>query len=156
MIVLGRDDLIFPVQYISVKKVQAAETVFGENLVALRRRQWIDFVPLLYVDPRSPEVRKWAGALAESILDAMRRPVPAVPIGKVADHTATGIAATGRITGVEMVESGQRLRVCSRWGKRCFCPCFCSRKSWPRDPRRGARHRVRSGDEQGKVIGREP
>jgi hypothetical protein len=73
---LGRDDLIFPVHYVGVDGILAADTAFGEDLATLRRHQWIDFRPLFYADPRSPEVRRWAGDLAASILKALRRPAP--------------------------------------------------------------------------------
>jgi TPR repeat protein len=79
MISLGRNDLIFPVQYVRVDGLQAEDTVFGDDLAELRRHQWIDFTPLLYADARSPEVKKWAGNLAASILKALRRPDPPNP-----------------------------------------------------------------------------
>lgn len=77
MLAIGRDDILFPVHYVDVDYMPAAETVFGEDLAVLRRQQWIDFRPLLYADPKSSEVRKWAGSLADSILGAMRRVEPA-------------------------------------------------------------------------------
>ena len=51
------------------------ETVFGDDLAALRRSQWIDFRPLFYADPKSPEVRRWAGDLAASVLKTLRQPM---------------------------------------------------------------------------------
>jgi hypothetical protein len=44
---LGRDDLIFPIHYVDVERIAWAETVFGDELAALRRQQWIDFRPVL-------------------------------------------------------------------------------------------------------------
>ncbi|MGD0186508.1 MAG: SUMF1/EgtB/PvdO family nonheme iron enzyme [Roseiarcus sp.] len=72
---LGRNDLVFPVHYISVDDVRPDETVFGDDLAALRRSQWIDFRPLFYADPKSQEVRRWAGELAADVLKALRRPM---------------------------------------------------------------------------------
>ena len=70
MIALGRDDLIFPILYVSVDQVNIAETAFGQELAALRRHQWSDFRPLRHADPRSPEVCMWVDRLADSILGA--------------------------------------------------------------------------------------
>jgi len=70
---LGRNDLIFPVHYVNVDNIRPEETAFGDDLAALRRSQWIDFRPLFYADPKSPEVRRWAGDLAGSVLGAVRR-----------------------------------------------------------------------------------
>jgi biotin carboxyl carrier protein len=111
MIALGRDDLIFPVQYVDVKKLQPAETVFGKNLDALRRPQWIDFVPLFYAEPRSAEVRRWAGALAENILDAMRRP---------AEPHITKIQAERPLTRIQAPNLGESTieATIGRWLKR--------------------------------------
>ena len=77
---LGRSDLIFPIHYVRVDDVNPEETVFGDDdLAALRRSHWIDFRPLFYSDPKSPEVRRWAGELAGSVLRAMRHPTAAKP-----------------------------------------------------------------------------
>jgi hypothetical protein len=73
---LGRNDLIFPVHYVSVEGMTTDETVFGNDLAILRRSQWIDFRPLFYADPKSHEVRRWAGGLAGSILKTLRKPTP--------------------------------------------------------------------------------
>ncbi len=74
---LGRSDLIFPVHYVDVADVRPEEALFGDDLAALKRSQWIDFRPLFYADPKSPEVRRWAGELAGDILKALRRPTAA-------------------------------------------------------------------------------
>jgi hypothetical protein len=79
MIALGRSDLIFPVHYVRVDHMRAEDTVFGEGLAELRRHQWTDFTPLFHAEPRSAEVRKWAGDLAASVLKALRRPAPPQP-----------------------------------------------------------------------------
>jgi TIR domain len=76
MLALGRNDLIFPVHYVNVDNMLADDTVFGENLAALRRQQWIDFRPFIHADPRSLEVRKWAFTLAQGILETLQRPFP--------------------------------------------------------------------------------
>jgi formylglycine-generating enzyme required for sulfatase activity len=70
---LGRDDLIFPVHYVDVDGVRPEDTLFGDELAALRRAHWIDYRPLFYADPKSEEVRRWAGGFARGILQAMRR-----------------------------------------------------------------------------------
>ena len=74
---LGRNDLIFPVHYVGVDDAKPEETVFGDELATLRRSQWIDFRPLFYADPKSSEVRRWAGELARSVLKALRQPMAA-------------------------------------------------------------------------------
>ena len=76
---LGRNDLIFPVHYVGVEDVKPEETVFGDELAALRRSQWIDFRPLFYADPKSPEVRRWSGDLAASVLKTLRQPTATSP-----------------------------------------------------------------------------
>jgi hypothetical protein len=74
---MGRDDLIFPVHYVTVDDIRASETIFGEELDALRRHHWIDFRPLVFEDAKSTKVRQWAAQLATGILAAMRRDVAA-------------------------------------------------------------------------------
>ncbi|WP_028216605.1 toll/interleukin-1 receptor domain-containing protein [Paraburkholderia oxyphila] len=78
---LGRDDLIFPILYVGVDQIDADETVFGLELEALRRHQWIDFRTLRHADPRSPEIGTWVDGLAENILKV------AVAVSK-AEHIA--------------------------------------------------------------------
>jgi len=73
---LARDDLIFPVHYVNIDDLRPEDAVFGDDLAALRRAQWIDFRPLFYGDPKSAEVRRWAGEFAGGILQAMRRQAP--------------------------------------------------------------------------------
>jgi len=104
---LNRSDLIFPIHYVGVDDVKPEETVFGEELTALRRSQWIDFRPLLYADLKSPEVRRWAGDFAASVLKTLRRPLatklPREPapqrgsaardVPKSADDTAKSVAS---------------------------------------------------------------
>jgi hypothetical protein len=63
MTALGRNDLIFPVHYLNVEKVQASGTAFGVALADLRRQQWSEFRPHLYTDPRSPEVKRGGRAI---------------------------------------------------------------------------------------------
>ena len=93
MAALGRDDLIFPILYVSVEHIDAADTAFRDDLPALHRQQAIDFRPLVYADPKSSEVRKWAGSLASSILKVSEQ-VLAVEKRKVADRmTAASKAA---------------------------------------------------------------
>jgi hypothetical protein len=70
---MGRDDLIFPVHYVTVEDMRPSETIFGDQLDALRRHQWIDFRPLVFEDPKSTKVKQWAAQLAAGILAAMRR-----------------------------------------------------------------------------------
>ena len=70
---LGRNDLVFPIHYVGVEEMVAEETAFAEHLGAIRRHQWIDYRALFYTDPRSPDVRRWAGRLATSILTTLRR-----------------------------------------------------------------------------------
>jgi hypothetical protein len=85
---LGPNDLIFPVHYVGVEEVKPEETVFGDELAALRRSHWIDFRPLFYVDTKSPEVRRWAGDLAASVLKTLRRPTAPKPEPAPAPQTA--------------------------------------------------------------------
>ncbi len=73
MIALGRDDLIFPVHYVDVDHIRAGDTIFGDDLTALRRSQWIDFRPHFYSEPNSSSVRRWAGDFARGVMQAMRR-----------------------------------------------------------------------------------
>ena len=91
---LGRNDLIFPVHYVGVDDVKPEETVFGDELATLRRSQWIDFRPLFYADPKSPEVRRWAGDLAASVLKTLRRPVAARPLREPAPAPPAAQAAS--------------------------------------------------------------
>jgi hypothetical protein len=81
MSAMGRDDLIFPVHYVDVERIDPAETVFGDELLVLRRQQWIDFRPFQYEDVKSGKVRRWADTLAASVLSAMTgaRSPPATP-----------------------------------------------------------------------------
>lgn len=102
MTALGRNDLVFPIHYVGVEDIQAADTVFGDDLAFLRRHQWIDFRPLFYADPRSAEVRRWAGALATSVLKAMRR--------SVADPVTQG-AAQAETIAAESNEGRQQAAV---------------------------------------------
>ena len=71
MAAMGRHDLIFPVHYVDLDRIAPAETVFDDELLALRRQQWIDFRPLQYEDVKSSKVRRWADTLAASVLSAM-------------------------------------------------------------------------------------
>jgi len=71
MAAMGRHDLIFPVHYVDVDRIAPTETAFGDELLALRRQQWLDFRPLQYEDIKSPKVRRWADTLAASVLSAM-------------------------------------------------------------------------------------
>ena len=90
MVDLSHDDLIFPILYVGVDHIDADETVFGDELQALRRHQWIDFRPLRHADPRSHEVGMWVDGLAENILKV------AVPVSKaelVADKSRQILAA---------------------------------------------------------------
>jgi TPR repeat protein len=107
MIALGRNDLIFPVQYVGVDYVQAADTVFGEGLAELRRHQWIDFTPLFFSDPKSAEVRKWAGELAASILRALRRPGAPSPIIQVPIEEPQGPPPVPNSRGNEVTQLEQ-------------------------------------------------
>ena len=77
MIALGRDGLIFPVHYVDVDHIRPGDTIFGDDLAALRRSQWIDFRPHFYAEPNSPDVRRWAGDFAKGVMQAMRRSPPA-------------------------------------------------------------------------------
>jgi uncharacterized membrane protein YeaQ/YmgE (transglycosylase-associated protein family) len=86
---LNRNDLIFPIHYVGIDDVKPEETVFGEDLIALRRSQWIDFRPLLYADLKSPEVRRWAGDLAASVLKTLRRPLAAKPLRETAQQVGS-------------------------------------------------------------------
>ena len=76
MIALGRDDLIFPVHYVDVDHIRVEDTIFGDDLTALRRSQWTDFRPLFYTDSKSLDVQRWAGRFADGVLLAMRRSPP--------------------------------------------------------------------------------
>jgi hypothetical protein len=95
---LGRDDLIFPIHYVDVERIAWAETVFGDELAALRRQQWIDFRPLSFEDLKSPKVRQWADALAMSVLGALQRLSEAQPTRSRPDQNdlplAEGVDAT--------------------------------------------------------------
>jgi len=93
---LGRGDLIFPVHYVDVADIRPEETLFGDDLAALKRSQWIDFRPLFYADPKSQEVRRWAGELAGDVLKALRRPVAAAP-ERAALHEAPRATEAERI-----------------------------------------------------------
>jgi hypothetical protein len=74
---LGRDDLIFPVHYVSVDHLATSETAFGDEFTALQRSQWIDFRPLIFAEANSSELRRRAADLAASILNALQQPTPA-------------------------------------------------------------------------------
>lgn len=65
---LGRDDIIFPIQYVSVDHIALEDSVFGAEFERLHRHQWSDFRPLRHADPRSHEVCVWVDNLAEHIL----------------------------------------------------------------------------------------
>jgi formylglycine-generating enzyme required for sulfatase activity len=73
MIALGRDDLIFPVHYVDADHIRAEDAIFGDDLTALRRSQWIDFRPHFYSELNSPSVRRWAGDFAKGVMHPMRR-----------------------------------------------------------------------------------
>ncbi len=91
MVALGRDDLIFPIHYVDVglDDLRPADTAFGDDLAILLRSNWIDFRPLFYADPKSQEVRRWAGGLAGDILRALRRPAAErAPSGEAAREGA--------------------------------------------------------------------
>ena len=74
---MGRNDLIFPIHYVDVDGTRPEETVFGDDLDALRRSPSFDFRPLFTADPKSQEVWRWAGELAESVLMALQQPTAA-------------------------------------------------------------------------------
>jgi hypothetical protein len=92
MIALGRDDLIFPVHYVDVDHIQAGDTIFGGDLVVLRRSQWIDFRPHFYLEPNPPSVRQWAGGFARGVMQAMRRPPSAKATPTAVEWRANGVA----------------------------------------------------------------
>ncbi|CAL8479650.1 TIR domain-containing protein [Caballeronia sp. S22] len=83
MLELKRDDLIFPIHFVGVDQITTEDSVFGTDLDMLRRHQWIDFRSLRNADYQSPEVRRWADGLAESILKV------AVPVAKAQRAAAT-------------------------------------------------------------------
>ena len=91
MIELGREDLIFPVHYVSVDNVQTEDPIFGDDLAVLRRVQWVDFRPHFY----SPNVRQWADDFASSILQALRRVPAKVKTPALGPMTAEAPAASG-------------------------------------------------------------
>ncbi len=68
---LARSDLIFPIHYVDVDRLADSNAIFGDDLAALRRQQWIDFRPLQFEDAKSPRVRQWADSLATSVVRAM-------------------------------------------------------------------------------------
>ena len=74
---MDRNDLIFSIHYVDVDGTRPEETVFGDHLDALRRSPSFDFRPLSAADPKSQEVWRWAGELAESVVKALREPTAA-------------------------------------------------------------------------------
>ncbi len=94
MIALGRDDLIFPMHYVDVDHIRAGDTIFGDDLTALRRSQWIDFRPHFYSEPNSSSVRRWAGDFAKGVMQAMRRS-PAKAAAPAVEPMTLEVAAAG-------------------------------------------------------------
>ena len=74
---IGRNDLVFPVHYVGVEGMGQDETVFGDDLAALRRSQWIDFRPLFYSDMKSPEVDPLSHfAIVPQVVQPVWKPLP--------------------------------------------------------------------------------
>ena len=88
MAALGRSDLIFPIHYVDIEQISAAETVFGDELTRLRTQQWIDFRSLKFSDPKSSSVRQWADMLAASVLRARAEPTAIVQAPQAAAPVA--------------------------------------------------------------------
>lgn len=110
MLELKRDDLIFPIHFVGVDQITAEDSVFGTDLDMLRRHQWIDFRSLRNADYQSPEVRRWADGLAESILKV------AVPVAKAQRAAATfgqprpSASATGESRQREAASQAEEVR----------------------------------------------
>jgi TIR domain len=76
---LGRDDLIFPLHYISVDDLEPHRTGDirdREVLDLLRSRQWVDFRLLRLRDPSKEDVAEWLDTFATSLRMALRRVTP--------------------------------------------------------------------------------
>jgi hypothetical protein len=69
---LGRNDLVFPILYISVPELDAATT--DDVISIVKERQFEDWRPLRYLDVNSTEVRQAVGLFCSTISRKLRLP----------------------------------------------------------------------------------
>ena len=76
---LGRDDLIFPLHYVTLTPDRPGACFDAEALAVLRRHQWIDFRPMRTRSPDSEGVAALLDTFTDSISAAIFRVVSAPP-----------------------------------------------------------------------------
>jgi sulfatase-modifying factor enzyme 1/TIR domain-containing protein len=70
---LGRQDLIFPLQFIDINDLRETDTPYPAALKYLKKRQMSAFSPLRGLDPKSRAVQNHLRAFAKMILEELRR-----------------------------------------------------------------------------------
>ena len=111
MLAMGRDDLIFPIHYVSIDRLDPAKTEFAEDMDLLLASQWSDFRPLMYDEMNASAVRRWAGGLAESVVAALRREVKARVILPIEEREPTSQADRATPTSTEAESSAKHAPV---------------------------------------------
>jgi hypothetical protein len=69
---LGRDDLVFPILYITVPELEDGDTQTDSVLSIVADRQYVDWRPIRYQDVNTPEVRRAVGQLCAVIARKLR------------------------------------------------------------------------------------
>ena len=69
---LGRDDLVFPILYITVPELDGSARQSDPVLSVVADRQYVDWRPIRYQDVNSPEVKRAVGQLCAVIARKLR------------------------------------------------------------------------------------
>jgi hypothetical protein len=71
---LGRNDLVFPILYISVPELEATSETADPVISIVKDRQYEDWRPIRYLDVNSPDVRRTVGQFCSIISRKLRAP----------------------------------------------------------------------------------
>jgi TIR domain len=71
---LGRDDLVFPILYISVPELDAKPATTDPVISIVKDRQYVDWRPIRYLDINSTDVRQTVGQFCSTISRKLRAP----------------------------------------------------------------------------------
>src|ERR1700738_3058137 len=71
---LGRDDLVFPILYISIPELDSTPEITDPVISIVKDRQYDDWRPIRYLDVNSTEVRQTVGQFCSTISRKLRLP----------------------------------------------------------------------------------
>jgi len=71
---LGRDDLVFPILYISIPELDSTPEITDPVISIVKDRQYVDWRPIRYLDVNSTEVRQTVGQFCSVISRKLRLP----------------------------------------------------------------------------------